>query len=191
MLEGFPMDSWEDWQKPYQFGTLVIWPPDEVREVVNSQRERYDPVSQSYCEAHISVTQPLLTWLDNEAWERMGKSLVEFASFEITYGPLNSFLPYPCIWYEVNPQERVLELRNALHRMGYFNLELKHPKDFIPHLTITEGLSGPTVNEDLVDMLQLESRPGVFLCDGLAYIVPDDNFKMRVKCVLPLADMNR
>jgi len=190
-LEGFQMESWEDWQKPYQYGTLVIWPPDEVREVVNSQRERYDPVSQSYCEAHISVTQPLKNLLNDEAWKRIGKALLEFVSFEITYGPLNSFLPYPCIWYEVNPQERVLEMRDALHRMDYFNLELKHPKDFIPHLTITEGLSGPTVNEELIQVLQVESRSGVFLCDGLAYIVPDDNFRVRVKRVLPLAAKNR
>jgi 2'-5' RNA ligase len=184
------MDTWEDWQRPYQYGTLVIWPPSDVRENVNSQREKYDPVSQSYCEAHITVTQPLCRWLDEEEWDRVRIVLAGFESFEIAYGPLNSFLPYPCIWYEVKPRERVLEIRNALHQTGYFNLEMKHPKNFIPHMTITEGLSGPAVDESLLQLLQGESGTGSFKCEGLAYIVPDDSFRLQVRSILLLAHLN-
>ena len=184
------MDTWEDWQKPYQYGTLVIWPPGDIREVINSQREKYDPVSQSYCETHITVTQPLSRWLDEEEWHKVRIILADFEPFEIAYGPLNSFLPYPCIWYEVEPRERVLEIRNALHKTGYFNLELKHPKNFIPHMTITEGLSGPAVDEGLLQLLQGESGTGSFKCEGLAYIVPDDSFRLQVRSVLPLAYLN-
>ncbi len=181
------MDHWEDWQKPYQFGTLVIWPPDEVREIVNSQRERIDPVSQSYCETHISVTQPLSRRLETEEWDRLGDLLVSFGSFIIEYGPLNTFLPYPCIWYEIRPTNRVLELRDTLHQTGYFNLDMKHPQNFIPHMTITEGVSGPELDEDLLHMLQQESGNGSFQCEGLAYIVPDSDFRFRVSRILPLS----
>jgi len=181
------MENWEDWQKPYQFGTLVIWPPDEIREIVNSQRERIDPVSQSYCETHISVTQPLCRWLEAEEWDRLGVLLASFDSFLIEYGPLNTFLPYPCIWYEIKPVNRVLELRNSLHQTGYFNLEMKHPQNFIPHITITEGLSGLEVDKDLFQTLQQESGKGSFQCEELAYIVPDQDFRFYISRILPLS----
>lgn len=41
------MKSWEEWQKSYQYGLIVIRPPDEIRDLVNKQREEYDPLSQS------------------------------------------------------------------------------------------------------------------------------------------------
>ncbi len=50
------MDHWEEWQKVCQHGTMVIWPPAEVREIVSHQREKYDPVSASFCGAHITLT---------------------------------------------------------------------------------------------------------------------------------------
>lgn len=181
------MEIWEDWQKPYQYGTLVIWPPNEVREVVNYQRERYDPVSQSFCETHVTVTQPFARLLADKEWNEVHELLREFESFEIHFGPLNSFLPYPCIWYEIHPRAEVLEIRAALHKTGFFNLEMKHPKNFIPHMTITEGQSGPDVNENLLMQLQAESSEGSFLCENLAYIVPNEHFQFEVVKTLPLA----
>lgn len=178
---------WEDWQKPYQFGTLVIWPPKEIRKLVNMQREHIDPVSQSYCEAHISVTQPLIRKPNDDEWHDLETTISDFGSFDISYGPLNSFLPYPCIWYEIKPAEKVLNLRNLLHQTGFFNLAMKHPENFIPHMTITEGLSGPEVNDDLLNTLQQESGRGSFKCQELAYIIPDKNFRFKVKKVLPLS----
>jgi 2'-5' RNA ligase len=181
------MESWEDWQKPYIYGTFAIWPPDEVREIVDAQRQAYDPVSQAICGTHITVTQPMIKPLGEGEWKRLQIVLREFVSFEIEYGPVKSFLPYPCIWYEVQPAERILEIRTALHDTGYFNLTMQHPEDFIPHMTITEGLSGPEVNEGLLVRLQQESKPGTFICDTLVYIVPDDHFQFQVRRSLPLS----
>jgi len=181
------MNSWEDWQKPYKFGTLVIFPSDTLRQSINLQRERTDPVSGSYCEAHITVTQPLGRNLNNEEWKQLDTILSSIKSFEISYGPLNTFLPYPCIWYEIQPAEKVLELRSVLHQTGFFNLEMKHPQNFIPHMTITEGLSGPEVDENLYQLLQEESGKGIFQCKGLSYIVPDKDFRFRVKKFLPFS----
>ena len=180
------MDSRQDWQKPYQFGTIVIWPPDEVRVVVNNQREENDPLSQSYCEAHITVTQPLLKNLSESEWNQVLSVVKDFRSFQINFGPLNSFLPYPCIWYEIEPRERILELRRALHLTGFFNLTLPHTEGFIPHMTVTEGISGPTVDGNLLKQLQKESRQGSFFCQGLAYIVPDQRFCFKEIRTLPL-----
>jgi len=180
------LEHWKDWQKPFQFGTIVIWPPEDVRRIVDAQRERMDPVSQAICGTHITVTQPLTASLDNSAWRQVRAILWRHDPFKITYGPLNSFLPYPCIWYEIRPVQKVLDLRNALHDTGDFNLELRYTTNFIPHMTITEGLSGPTVNEVLLAQLQGESRPGSLPCDSLAYIVPDDHFRFHVEAQLPL-----
>jgi 2'-5' RNA ligase len=183
---GIDVEDWQDWQKVYRFGTMVIWPPDDVREVVNRLREAHDPVSQSICEAHITLTQPLLQPLSDREWAEVTRIVGSFAPFEITYGPLNSFLPYPCIWYEIRPMEKVLEIRRALHETGFFNLALPHTEGFIPHMTITEGQSGPSVNEALLESLQSRVQSGSFWCSDVAYIVPDRTFHFEVARRLPL-----
>ena len=180
------MDTWEDWQKPYVHGTIVIWPPEQVRGIVDAQRQAYDPASQDICGTHITVTQPLSKPLNEAEWEKLQGILSHFTPFEIEYGPVKSFLPYPCIWYEVQPAEKVLKLREALHATGWFNLAMQHPEKFIPHMTITEGLSGPEVNEALLQKLQQESKSGHFICERLAYIVPDVHFRFEVHFSLPL-----
>jgi 2'-5' RNA ligase len=181
------MAAWEEWQRPYRFGTIVIRPPDEVRETVNSQRAEYDPVSQAYCQAHISVTQPLSRPLDGEEWRQVSELLLAHEPFEIRFGPVNSFLPYPCIWYEIHPAEKILAIRSDLHQTGFFNLAMKHPKDFIPHMTVTEGLSGPAVDQGLLERIGTESSKGSFLCEELAYIVPNEAFRFEVASTFPLS----
>ena len=181
------MEHWEDWQKLYRHGTLVIWPPDEIMNIINTQREFNDPLSASICEAHITVTQPLLNLLSDAEWDQVQDIVKYFPAFEIRYGPLKSFLPYPCIWYDVQPMDQVRDMRDALHQTGFFNLSLKHTDDFIPHMTITEGLSGPNVDENLFDILQKQSSPGSFVCQDVAYIVPDESFCFIVKSRISLA----
>ncbi|MFV1949166.1 MAG: 2'-5' RNA ligase family protein [Anaerolineales bacterium] len=180
------MDHWEEWQKVYQHGTIVIWPPAEAREIVNHQREKYDPVSASFCGAHITLTQPLLNPLSDAEWGNIQDILRGFPAFEIQYGPIKSFLPYPCIWYEIQPGDKILALRHALHQMGYFNLSLKHTDVFIPHMSITEGLSGPPVDEELLTILQEQSSQGSFVCQDAVHIVPDESFCFGVEKRLSL-----
>jgi len=180
------MERWEDWQKPYEHGTIVIWPPDEVRAIVNAQRQANDPLSQSYCETHISVTQPLLREPSIEQWSMLEDVAHSKEPFKIRYGPLQSFLPYPCIWYQVEPAGKVLDLRSALHQTSLFNVEMKHPANFIPHMTITEGLSGPDVTENLLVALQSESGCGRFTVRALAWIVPDSVFHFSIRRTLGL-----
>jgi 2'-5' RNA ligase len=180
------MENWKGWQKPYQYGTLLIWPPDEVREIINAQRAAYDPVSHAICDAHVTVTQPLRRQLTCAEWDRVRALLRDHPTFEIAYGPINSFLPYPCLWYEIHPRERVLALRRDLHATGYFNLDIPHPQNFMPHMTVTEQFSGPSVDEALLAQLQAESSPGTFRCESLAYIVPNANFHFEVVSTLHL-----
>ncbi|MFW9941044.1 MAG: 2'-5' RNA ligase family protein [Candidatus Thorarchaeota archaeon] len=175
------MEKWDEWQKVYLHGTLVIWPPEEVREIVNHQRKVYDPKSAATCETHITLTQPLLNPLVEKDLDMIRKIVGRFKTFDINYGPLKSFLPYPCIWYEIQPVEKILAIREALHKTKIFNLSLKHTDDFIPHMTITEGLSGPEVNEALLEQLKLESYSGTFKCRDVTLIIPDEKFHFWVK----------
>lgn len=182
------METWEDWQQVYRQGTFVIWPPAEVREIVNRQRQEYDPVSAGYCQAHITLTQPLLEPLSEAGWQEIRQAAASFQPFEIRFGPLRSFLPYPCIWYEIQPVDRILALRKALHGTGLFNLSLAHSEGFIPHMTITEGLSGPEVNTALLQAIQEESGSGSFTCCDISYIAPDRDFRFRVLKGIPLGE---
>jgi len=150
------MEEWPEWQRVYKYGTLVIWPPDRVGEVVNRLRHQYDPVSQSFCGAHITLTQPFLRQPSSNEWVELCEVVSSFESFEIQYGPINTFLPYPCIWFEIHPSELVLVIRQALHATGMFNLDLPHTEDFIPHMTVTEGQSDIDVTEELYTKLRDE-----------------------------------
>ncbi len=180
------MEEWPKWQKVYKYGTLVIWPPDRVGEVVNRLRHQYDPVSQSFCGAHITLTQPFLRQPSSNEWVELCEVVSSFESFEIQYGPIHTFLPYPCIWFEIHPSELVLVIRQALHATGMFNLDLPHTEDFIPHMTVTEGQSDIDVTEELYTKLRDEISGGSFICPDIAYIVPDRVFHFGIQRRLPL-----
>ncbi len=170
------MDRWPDWGKHYQHGLFIIQPPEDIKAIVDAQRETYDPLSCSYVGAHITVTQPLLDKPSEQDWELFLQALENTQSFLINYGPIKSFLPYPCIWYDVQPAERVLKIRRTLHQTGLFDLEGGYIEDFIPHMTVTEEQSGPKVTLELLDQIQGESQPGSFLCQELIFSAPDQNF---------------
>ncbi len=180
------MEEWPEWQKVYTYGTLVIWPPDQVRKVVNRFRHQYDPVSQSFIDAHITLTQPFLRQPIINDWDELCEVVSSFESFEIQYGPIKTFLPYPCIWFEIHPSEQVLAIRQVLHATGMFNLDLPHTDDFIPHMTITEGQSDIEVTEQLFTKLRDNISSGSFYCSDIAYIVPDRVFHFGIQRRLPL-----
>lgn len=179
-------DAWPDWQRVYSHGTLVIWPPDPVRHVVNELRRNYDPVSQDACDAHVTLTQPLVRQPTEDEWRRLRTIVDRFHRFRCDYGPVRSFLPAPVVWLEVQPSARILEIRRALHDTGLFNLELPHTEDFVPHLTVTEGRSGPEVNEELRVEIAAAAPRGSFTCADVAYIRPDEAFRFSVATRLAL-----
>lgn len=181
------MAEWSGWQRSYAFGMCVIWLPELVRGTVNVLRQRYDPASQAICEAHITLTQPFLRQPQKDDLELLARIAADFAPFEIHYGPLNSFFPYPCIWLEVRPVKQILSLRRALHNTGLFDLSLPHTDDFVPHMTITEGLSGPEVNHELLESMRPEVAGGSFTCTGFVHIVPDPNFHFEVQRTFPFS----
>jgi 2'-5' RNA ligase len=180
------MDKWPTWGKRFGPGLFIIQPPESIRKIVDSQRETYDPLSQSYIGTHITVTQPFQNTPTEPEWELILPVLERFQPFEIHYGPLKSFLPYPCIWYDVQPAAVVLDIREALHQTGLFNLQEGYIEDFIPHMTITEGQSGPEVTPELLNKIQKESQTGSFLCEELVYSAPEIDFRFSALKAFPL-----
>jgi len=178
------------WKEDYKFGTIVIWPPDNVRSHVNPLRERHDPRSHAICEAHVSVTQPFLATPKENEWEKLIAIVSGFEASEITYGPLNHFLPYPCIYYEIHPPDYLLKIRRALHATGLFNLSLPYTEGFVPHMSITDGMPDAGTTESLFQELQEEVSGGSFQCDALTLIEPDESFVFHMTRLLHLKKTN-
>jgi 2'-5' RNA ligase len=181
--------QWVDWQKTYEHGTFVIWPPDAIRAEINPLRARYSPIAHSLCETHITLTQPLLRPLDTVDKARLEVIVASFQSVTIRYGPLRTWSGGRIIYFAIEPQETILALRQALHRTGLFNLDLPFTEGFVPHMTVQEGYAEGTPGADAVEPEQgmavynalNDTLPGgTFLCPEIAYIVPDSRFHFDV-----------
>ncbi len=66
--------------------------------VVNPLRERYDPVSDAICDAHITMTQPFVREPSDADLAVIADVASRHEPLEIVYGPLGTFLPYPCLY---------------------------------------------------------------------------------------------
>jgi len=170
------MNNWPEWQKTYRYGTLVILPPKHIREAIDKLRHQYDPASQIICGAHITLTQPFLNQPSDNDLEQLEIIASGYKSFSIQFGPLNNFLPYPCIYYEIHPADKILEIRHAMHGTGMFNLSLPHTEDFVPHLSITDGHPDPTLTQEIFDELSQTTSGGSFECSEISLIVPNQSF---------------
>ncbi|MEO0082454.1 MAG: 2'-5' RNA ligase family protein [candidate division WOR-3 bacterium] len=167
----------EGWEIPYLPGSLVILPPDPVRQRIGRLRRKYDSLSAQRIPPHITVAQPFRQDPDRTALEQVRQILVEFDPFEVRYGPIRNFLPYPCIWFEVQPADRIIALRNTLHATGLFNTDLPHTEDFIPHISITDGTPGPEETLRIYNRIRTRVKSGSFLVDRVAYVRP--NWQLR------------
>jgi len=182
------MDTWRDWQKAFRFGTLVLWPPASVRRQVNALRQRYDPESQRICETHITLTQPLLREPTDSDWQALENVVRACSPFTIRYGPLDTFLPYPCIFFRIEPAGKVLALRANLHATGLCNLTLPHSEGFVPHMSLSDGRPDEQATRAIFrDLTQNPPPNGAFHCHDVAYIVPDETFAFAIARRLPMA----
>ena len=51
--------KWEDWQKDYRLGLILIMPPREVSKLIDPLRSEHDPRAFHSCPTHISISDPL------------------------------------------------------------------------------------------------------------------------------------
>lgn len=163
----------EGWEIPYLPGALVIVPPVPIRQRIDRLRRKYDLASARRIPAHISVAQPFRAEPDKAALAQVQEVLGRFRPFVVKYGPLRNFLPYPCIWYEIQPAELIVEMRRALHATGLFNTDLPFTEGFIPHMSITHGSPGPEETLWIFNRIRSRVQNGSFPVESIIYTRPD------------------
>jgi len=167
--------QWEEWQREYQFGAFYIFPPPGVVEPIDVLRHTYDARSASYCQAHISLSEPLPGPLTERQLQELREALSQVDAFHVEYGPLRSFPPYPGVCYTVQPEDRIRQLRSVVHSTSAFAGVALRRENVAPHMTIAEFIS-PERTEELLHQLAGTVPEGAFRCDQIEYAVPSEHF---------------
>ena len=177
---------WEDWQKEYRYGVLLIFPPDPPLAQVNALRAQYDPRSQAACDAHISLTIPFPRPLNSADWNELQAIISSIHAFTIRYGPLMNYLPHPGVCLAIHPQDELDRLRVALESAPAFVDAPARRYPFSAHMTIAEFISVEQT-EALMGELQDVAPQGSFVCTGVSHAVPDASFHFTERKRLELA----
>ena len=170
--------AWEDWQRDYRLGLILVLPPPAVSRLIDPLRQRYDPRSHATCAAHVSVSDPLRLEMTAEREEELRSLLAGVDPFELRYGPPRASAERAGVACPVGPQERVDALKETLHRAAVFEGGAYRRRGIPAHMTIAEFV---TVEEGLRIAAELrdEVPGGSFDCGRLDYIVPDEGFRFR------------
>ena len=179
-------DGWAEWKKVWEHGTFIIRPPAVVREVVDPLRQTYDPASQAHVGAHITLTGPLLEPITAVDWAQCEQIVGEFNPFTIAYGPAHVWESGPVVWFEIQPADTILAIRDALHATSLCNLALPYTEAFIPHMTVLEGSTSPETANAIATHLNQMIPKSEFQCTEIVFIVPDAEFRFDVIRRLPL-----
>lgn len=176
---------WEDWMHEYKFGAFFIYPPTEILKTIDKLRELHDPKSASISQTHISLSDPLTAPLTSEQLEELQIALLQIEPFEIHYGPLRSFPPYPGVTYTITPEDKFMKLRKAIHETSIFKDSPLTRRDRAPHMTIAEFITVEKTNE-LLEELQGKVQEGTFLCNTIALAIPNKDFHFQRALDIPL-----
>ncbi len=179
-------NRWEEWQKLYRFGVLLIFPPDPPAAEVNKLRSRYDPGGQAICQAHISLTVPLPRPVKDTHWSELQSIASKIKPFSVHYGPLSNYLPHPGVVLSIEPKDKLGMLVTALEGASVFEGAPARSYPFSAHMTIAEYISVERTNELMLELQGLTPE-GDFLCDSVSYVVPDENFHFTERARLELA----
>ena len=167
--------KWEDWQRDYRLGLILIMPPQEVSRQTDRLRAKHDPYAYAICPTHISLSDPLRRELAPELEEEIRDILSKIQPFTLHYDKLHASTKHAGVGYPITPQEPIDDLKEALHAAAVFEGEVYRRRHIPAHMTIAEFIS----IEDSVKLcaeLQDSAPSGSFLCDRLEFIVPDEDF---------------
>jgi 2'-5' RNA ligase len=178
---------WENWQRDYRLGLILIMTPIEVSKQIDPLRSKYDPRAFGYCPTHITVSDPLRYEMAPEAEEEVRGILSTIEPFVLHYDKPHASPDYPGIAYPIMPQEPIDNLKQALHSASVFAGAVFRRRHIPAHMTIAEFI---TIEDGLKLCAELQDSvpSGSFLCDRLEFIVPDKNFCFRREGIFFLGD---
>ena len=179
--------KWEDWQRGYRLGVILILPPPDVSREVDSLRARYDPRSAAWCPAHISLSDPLSSEMSPALADEIRGVLSGVRPFKLCFDRLYASPRHPGVAYRIAPREPIERLKPILHGTSGFADEAHRRRDIAPHMTVAEFIS---IEESLQLCARLQDTApvGSFLCDRLMYMVPDGSFRFQRRLTFPLGD---
>jgi len=173
--------KWEDWQKDYRLGLILIMPPREVSRLIDPLRSKYDPKAFHSCPTHISISDPLRLEMTQELDEEITGILSSVDPFTLYYDKPKASRRHAGVAYPITPQEPIDELKRKLHQAAIFEGKVYGRRDIPAHMTIAEFV---TIEESwrICEEIQDIAPSGSFLCNQLEFIVPDINMQFqRVK----------
>ena len=179
--------NWEDWQRDYRLGLILIVPPPKVSTLIDSLRVEYDPRSAAICQSHISVSDPLDCEMTSSIHSEIRHALASITPFRLNYGTPHASGDRPGVACPVFPQAPIDRLKRALHSTSAFSRKAYKRRHIPSHMTIAEFLpSGDRLT--LCDKLQKIVKGGTFLCDRLQFMVPDNSFRFKISGTFYLGD---
>jgi hypothetical protein len=169
------MDGWKEWMHEYQYGVVLIIPPEPHRLVVNALRQFYAWSQSSACDAHISLSVPAARPVDPADLRDLEERLAGFEPFALRYGPIITGGDGLGIVLDIEPQETLHALLPLVEGAGLFQGAPERKWPFHAHMTIAEMLTAAQSQAVRAQLAGL-NLSGQFLVNHLSYIVPDESF---------------
>jgi hypothetical protein len=169
------MTGWKKWMKEYQYGIVLILPPEPHRTVVNALRQAYAWSQSSECDAHISLSVPVPGPVDPIDLRELEERLANFEPFSLNYGPIITGGDGRGIVLDIAPQEPLNRLLPLVEETRMFQGAGKRKWPYLGHLTIAEMLTDAQ-SQEIRSQLSGLNLSGHFLVDHLSYLVPEENF---------------
>jgi 2'-5' RNA ligase len=157
----------------------------DVATIVNELRARYDPKSAAICDAHISLSEPLVGPLSDSQLNEMRVALATVTPFDLTYGPLTSIGSHPGVVFAIDPEDAFFSLRAVIQATSMFAGRPAPRSNRAPHMTVAEFITRDETHE-LLNQLKDAIPGGTFLCDHVTFAVPDAAFHFEPLLALPL-----
>ena len=133
--------NWEDWQRDYRFGLLLILLPGEVSEKIDRLRAKYDPRSHAICPPHISISDPLQYEMTSERRDELCRIIRSVRPFRLHFDKPHASTEHAGVAYPILPQQPIDNLKCILHTASIFAGEIYQRRSIPAHITVAEFIS--------------------------------------------------
>lgn len=140
--------------------------------LIDPLKARYDPDAPYACPTHISVSDPLRLEMTPGRDAEIARLLRSIDPFVLHFDKPRASREHAGVAYPITPQAPIDALKRALHQAAVFDGKVYKRRDIPAHMTIAEFV---TIEESfrIVEEIGDSAPSGSFLCDELAFIVPD------------------